>query len=113
MKHQVDDTIVALAIVNRNIVFISKQLARMEAHMTQEFEDLQAAVAENTAATARIADDVTQVIAKIDELEAQIAAGNPVTAEQLAAVTADLRAATASLTASDTGLDAETGVPNP
>lgn len=103
------DEMVALAIINRNIVFVSKQLRRMEARMTQEFEELKAAADANTAAVAAIAEDVTQVIAKLDELEAQIAAGNPVTAEQIAEVTAQLTAATESLTASDTALDAETG----
>ena len=113
MKHQVDDVIVALAIVNRNIVYVGRLVQSMEAHMTQEFEDLQAAADANTAAVAKIADDVTQVSAKIDELIAAANSGSVVTAEQLTAVKDQLNAATASLTASDTTLDTETGVPNP
>lgn len=112
MRH-VDDNMVALAIINRNIVHVSRQISRMEALMTQEFEELKSAADANTAAVAAIAEDVTQVIAKLDELEAQIAAGNPVTAEQIAEVTAQLTAATESLTASDVALDAETAPPTP
>jgi chromosome segregation ATPase len=86
------------------IARLSTQISRLRGASMAKFEDVQTALAEIDTVTTQMSEDVDQAlandaeqIAEIQKLKDQIAAGTPVTQEQLDSVAASLTAKSESL----------------